>query len=59
MVALVAALACFSAPCLAAGDTLPSWRDGTARQAVVGFVDKVTRQGGPDYVPPNRAHSGV
>jgi phosphoglycolate phosphatase-like HAD superfamily hydrolase len=33
-------------------DALPSWNDGKAKQAIVAFVDKVTRQGSPDFVPP-------
>jgi hypothetical protein len=32
-------------------DPLPAWNDGKAKQAVVGFVAKVTTQGSPDYVP--------
>ncbi|HEY0334798.1 MAG TPA: HAD family hydrolase [Stenotrophomonas sp.] len=32
---------------------LPSWNDGAARKAVVGFVDRVVREGGPGYVPPS------
>ncbi len=35
-----------------AADPLPSWSDGTAKQAIVDFVARVTRQGGPDFVPP-------
>jgi len=50
--ALVAMLACFATLCFAAGDPLPSWRDGAAKQTIVGFVDKVTLRGGPDFVPP-------
>jgi phosphoserine phosphatase len=30
---------------------LASWSDGPARSAVVDFVERVTREGGPDYVP--------
>jgi hypothetical protein len=33
-------------------DTLPSWRDTPARAAIVEFVQRVTRQGGADYLPP-------
>lgn len=33
-------------------DPLPSWRDGPRRQALLEFVAAVTRQGGPDFVPP-------
>jgi phosphoglycolate phosphatase-like HAD superfamily hydrolase len=35
-----------------AGDPLASWRDGAAKQAIIGFVSKVTKKGGPDYVSP-------
>jgi phosphoserine phosphatase len=33
-------------------DPLPSWNAGAARQSIVEFVSKVTRQGSPDFVPP-------
>ena len=32
-------------------DSLPSWNDGAARRAIVDFVGRVTREGGPDFVP--------
>jgi len=35
-----------------AQDPLPSWNDGKAKQAIVAFVAKVTREGAPDFVPP-------
>ncbi len=31
---------------------LPSWNDGPAKQAILEFVARVTKDGGPDYVPP-------
>jgi len=31
---------------------LASWKDGPARAAIVGFVDRVTAESGPDHVPP-------
>lgn len=31
---------------------LPSWNDGPASAAIVDFVERVTRQGSPDFVPP-------
>ena len=34
-----------------AADVLPSWNDGAAKQAIVNFVMKVTKEGGPDFVP--------
>ena len=33
-------------------DPLPSWNDGPSKQAISGFVARVTQQGGPDFVPP-------
>lgn len=33
------------------GDPLPSWNDGPARQCIVGFVEKVTTEGSPTFVP--------
>jgi phosphoglycolate phosphatase-like HAD superfamily hydrolase len=32
-------------------DPLPSWNEGAAKQAIVEFVDAVTQEGGPDFVP--------
>ena len=32
-------------------DPLPSWNDGPAKQSIVAFVEKVTREGSPDFVP--------
>lgn len=34
-----------------AHDPLPSWNDGSAKQAIVAFVAKVTMPGSPDFVP--------
>jgi hypothetical protein len=31
---------------------LPSWSDSGARRAIIGFVDRVTTRGSPDYVAP-------
>lgn len=33
-------------------DPLPSWNDTAPRQAITAFVEKVTRQGSADFVPP-------
>ncbi len=35
-----------------AADPLPSWNDGAARRAILEFVAAVTREGSPDFVPP-------
>lgn len=40
-----------AAPALAA-DPLPSWNEGAAKQAIRGFVERVTDPGSPDFVPP-------
>ena len=33
-------------------DALPSWNDGAAKQAIVGFVKATTDKSSPDFVPP-------
>jgi hypothetical protein len=48
----VALCAAFLLGSAAQGDPLPSWNDGPARQALVGFVERVSKPGGPDFVPP-------
>jgi haloacid dehalogenase-like hydrolase len=35
-----------------AQDALPSWNDTAPRNAIVGFVERVTKQASPDFVPP-------
>ena len=34
-----------------AADELPSWNDGPAKQSIVAFVERVTSEGSPDFVP--------
>ena len=34
-------------------DVLPSWREGPSRRAIVRFVEMITSQDDPDYVPPS------
>ena len=34
-----------------AQDPLPSWNDTATRKAIVAFVEKVTKEGSPDFVP--------
>jgi haloacid dehalogenase-like hydrolase len=36
----------------APADPLPSWNEGKAKAAILAFVARVTREDGPDYVPP-------
>ena len=35
-----------------ASDPLPSWNEGPTKKAIVDFVNRVTNQGGPDFVQP-------
>src|SRR6266404_5508282 len=50
--ALAAALA-FTAVIARAADPLPSWNDTAPKKAIVTFVEKVAKEGSPDFVPPN------
>ncbi|HYW70156.1 MAG TPA: haloacid dehalogenase-like hydrolase, partial [Pyrinomonadaceae bacterium] len=34
-----------------AGDPLPSWNDTAPKKAVIAFVERVTKEGSPDFVP--------
>ncbi len=45
---MVMLLACSAS----AAEPLASWNDGAARQAIIAFVESVTREGGEDFVPP-------
>jgi phosphoserine phosphatase len=52
----IGALPCFEAstiaqPAAAAQDPLPSWNAGPVKDAIVRFVDAVTKEGTPDFVP--------
>ena len=49
--ALVCVLAFTTTITQAADDPLPSWNDGKAKQSIVDFVAKVTKEGSPDVVP--------
>jgi phosphoserine phosphatase len=42
----------FAVTAIHAQDPLPSWNDGPAKQAILGFVKATTTQGGPQFVPP-------
>jgi phosphoglycolate phosphatase-like HAD superfamily hydrolase len=51
---LAAAAVGLLAPSLAkaaADDPLPSWNDSRSRTAILDFVTRVTKEGGPDFVP--------
>ncbi len=43
---------CVGTRALAQGDPLPSWNDGPARKAIVGFVHTATDESNPSFVPP-------
>jgi phosphoglycolate phosphatase-like HAD superfamily hydrolase len=34
-----------------AADPLPSWNEGATKQSIIKFVEEVTREGSPDFVP--------
>ena len=36
---------------LYAQDPLPSWNDTAPKKAIVAFIEKVTKEGSPDFVP--------
>lgn len=35
-------------------DPLPSWNSGTTKKSITDFVERVTKRGGPDFVPPEQ-----
>ena len=49
-VALLCAMA-FTTTVSRAADPLPSWNDTAPKKAIVAFVEKVTKEGSPDFVP--------
>ncbi|CAN7207480.1 HAD family hydrolase [Bosea sp. LjRoot237] len=51
-VLIAVALSAWNAAAIAQTDPLPSWNDGKSKQAILDFVAKVTREGGPDFVKP-------
>jgi len=48
--AAVAYALTFITPALGA-DPLPSWNDTAPKKAIAAFVEKVTKEGSPDFVP--------
>ncbi len=50
---LLCAAACLfaAASALAQTNTLPSWNETASKAAIVAFVEKVTKEGSPDFVP--------
>jgi phosphoserine phosphatase len=43
---------CLTVRAAYAADPLPAWNDSDAKRAVVEFVDRVTREGSRDFIPP-------
>jgi len=52
VIGFVAVALAFAATVALAQDPLPSWSQGAAKQAIVDFVAKVTKQDSPDFVSP-------
>lgn len=50
-IAVVAALSALWVSKLIAADPLPAWNEGTAKASIVAFVENVTREGSPEFVP--------
>ncbi len=40
-------------PAVSVADPLASWNETATKKAIVAFVGKVTKEGGPDFVPPS------
>jgi haloacid dehalogenase-like hydrolase len=52
LAASLVGIAAFTAVSSRAADPLPSWNDGKVKKSIVNFVEKVTKKGSADYVPP-------
>ena len=53
-VSIIISIICFglNVPVFAADDPLPSWNDGSAKQAIIQFVQATGDKSGPNYVAP-------
>jgi len=40
-----------SATVATSSDPLPSWNDGTIKSSIIAYVEKVTKEGSPDFIP--------
>src|SRR6266513_1673552 len=52
LVSSMAVVVASAATVIRADDPLPSWNDTAPKKAIVAFVEKVTQEGSPDFVPP-------
>lgn len=50
-VTLVLVVAYCAIPAIGQADPLPSWNEGAVKRSIIEFVRKVTKSGGPDFVP--------
>jgi phosphoglycolate phosphatase-like HAD superfamily hydrolase len=50
-IAVIAVLSTLWVSQLFAADPLPAWNEGAAKTSILAFVEKVTREGSPDFVP--------
>jgi phosphoserine phosphatase len=51
LVVASAVVLCAFISALAQSDPLPSWNEGATKQSIVEFVKRVTKDGGPEFVP--------
>src|SRR5207302_2985055 len=52
MFAILIVSSFYSGDALAQPDPLPSWNDTAPKKAIIAFVEKVTKEGSPDFVRP-------
>lgn len=48
---LLAVALAFATTVACAADPFPSWNDGKSKQAIIAFIEKVTKDGSPNFVP--------
>src|SRR6188768_493673 len=48
---ILISLGSWAIPAVRAADPLPAWNDTAPKKAIVAFVEKVTKDGSPDFVP--------
>ncbi len=51
LIVILAVLGWFLPSAQCQTDPLPSWHEGISKQAILQFVDRVTREGAPEFVP--------
>ena len=53
-VSLLVLPALFQGIARAGDDPLPSWNDGAVKTTIMTFVERITQQGSPNFVPPDK-----